>query len=469
MQILVYILFLTVFFADFTQQGVNIPKALRLMPEVISLAGTLVVVALLAKNKILSLNAKYFIFFLIFAVHLLNGIIINGTPSGAIVGGLRIYLKYIPFFLLPLVYEFSDDEIKRQMKFLLVLCVFQLPVALIQKLLIASNESGDWIRGTFATSSILSIVLISAIALLFTLYLRKQVKFFHFILFLILLILPALINETKGTLVLLPIAVFLPLIFDGHRRVEKRQMFPIALVLIFLFGGYVTVYDAFWGDRYEKQGGSVVDFFTSDRLIRYLAPRSAGYVEEDREGGPKGRIDRILISFERLEKDSVLLIGGLGLGNVTPTPVKFLSGDYEEYEEEGLVSTSFAYLLLETGLVGVILSYLFLYMVFRDALWLSKREDLAGAIGLGWMSIVCIIGVTFLYKDTIMQNVLMYLFWFYSGYLIAYRFRTRRENNAHVQIEPEALPATNIGRSFGDQKANIVRQDSRTKWLITRR
>ena len=75
---------------------------------------------------------------------------------------------------------------------------------------------------------------------------------------------------SPGTLVLLPKAVFLPLFFDRHRRVEKRKMFPIALVLVFLFGGYVVVYDTFWGDRYEQQGGSVVGFFTSDiRKIRH--------------------------------------------------------------------------------------------------------------------------------------------------------------------------------------------------------
>lgn len=467
MQMLVYILFSVVFIADFTQQGLVIPKAIRLLPEIVSLLGTFAVVGLLSKNKSITLNIKYLLFFLIFAVHLLNGIVINDTPTGAIVAGLRIYLKYIPFFVLPLVYEFSEEQIQRQLKFLLTLLVFQLPVALVQKLLIAANDSGDWIRGTFATSSILSIMLISGIAILFGLYLRKRIPTYQFAIFFILLLAPAMFNETKGTLILLPIAMFVPLYFDRDEQGMKRNILPFTLAIVFVMGTFVTVYDTFWGQRYEQQGGSVVDFFTSDRLIRYLAPRSGGFVEEDKEQGPTGRIDKILISLENLQKDPVLVVGGLGMGNVTPSPVDFLSGDYEEYEKEGLVSTSIAWVLLETGILGVIFSYIFLYMVFRDSLYISGQRDLAGSIGLGWMAVICIVGLTFFYKNTIEQNGMMYVFWFYSGYVVSRRFRL--EQRVTETLSREESKPVDVAVSVKPKAARVVRQDARTKWLVPRK
>ncbi len=467
MQMLLYILFSVVFISDFTQQGLVIPKAIRLLPEVVSLLGTFAVVGLVSKNKMLSLSTKYWIFFLIFAVHLLNGIVINDTPTGAIVAGLRVYLKYIPFFVLPLVYEFSEDQIQRQMKVLLTLLVFQLPIALMQKLFIATNESGDWIRGTFSTSSILSTMLISGIAILFALYLRKRIPSFQFAIFFVLLLAPAMFNETKGTLILLPIAMFVPLYFDRDEAGNKRNILPFTFAIVFVMGTFVTVYDTFWGQRYEQQGGSVVDFFTSDALIRYLAPRSGGFVEEDREQGPTGRIDKILISLANLQRDPVLVVGGLGMGNVTPSPVDFLSGDYQEYEQEGLVSTSFAYLLLETGILGVILSYIFLYMVFRDSLYISRQRDLSGALGLGWMAVVCIVGLTFFYKNTIEQNAMMYLFWFYSGCVVSRRFRLER--SATEALNKEKAKPVDIAVSAKPKVARVVRQDSRTKWLVPRK
>ena len=79
----------------------------------------------------------------------------------------RTFILGLPFFFLPAVYKFSDRDIAKQFKFLLICTIIQLPVAVYQRFIESKGLlSGDAVRGTLNNSSTLSVFLVCAIALL---------------------------------------------------------------------------------------------------------------------------------------------------------------------------------------------------------------------------------------------------------------------------------------------------------------
>ncbi len=437
MRIILYILFLTTLTVDYLDKILHvIPYHLELLPEVLSVVAAILIIGQLSKTKNLNLSFKYIVIFSLLGVHMINGILINSTPVAAVVIGLRVYLKYIPFFILPMVYEIDEGQISKLLKFILVICLFQMPMAIFQRFYYARNISGDWVRGTLGTSSILSMLLIGTIAIVWAYYLKRRISIKYLVILLLILFIPTTINETKGTLVLLPIALIVPILIVRKQEGNQRSLLPLILIGTIMFGGFVTVYDTIWGARYDKYGGSVLDFFTSDRIVRYLAPRASEMVQE-KEGGPVGRIDKIAAPIKTLSKDPVLLLVGVGVGNATPSPIKSLSSaEYVHYFKENLTGTSTAFLIWELGLIGLLLSMIFLYFVFKDSKRLSERDGLEGALGLGWTAVVVLIFLSLSYKNIIPSNGLMYPFWFLSGFILS---KIDRSNKKELVLEKEEI------------------------------
>ena len=85
--------------------------------------------------------------------------------------------------------------------------------------------------------------------------------------------------------------------------------------------------------------------------------------------------------------------------------------------------TDLSNLLWEQGLVGVLLFIIFFWLVLQDSIYLRARDDIAGAISLGWISVVIVISGSFVYFSTFVHNIFTYLFWYFSGYIAAQRYR----------------------------------------------
>ncbi len=417
MQAIVLLLFVSIFSIDYLVDIAGVlPSTFTLIPELLSAITLLIVIAYFTKTKILMLDSKYIILFAIFGLHIIFGIIINGYDAGPVVAGIRAYFKYIPFFLLAAVYVFSDTQIWKQLMLLLVLLVFQMPIALFQKFVIyAEYSTGDVVRGSLTTSSFLTIVLVCAISIVFAFYLKNKISLNKLIIIAFILFIPTTINETKSTLILLPIAILIPAIILKSRGESKKSIFKLFTIVGLLFVSFVTIYDLFWGERYGEDG-SILDFYTDIyKIEKYLAP---GKVIEHKE--TIGRGDLLVLPAKTLyEKDPVKLITGLGMGSVTDTPVGELEGEFSHFREEGLVQNSFSYLFWEVGILGILLSSIFMLMIFQDAKRLSRGPKLANIIGTGWLGVVPVIAISLFYKDIIPVNSLMYLFWYFSGFVAA--------------------------------------------------
>jgi len=126
--------------------------------------------------------------------------------------GLRLYARVMPFFLVPLVFRFSERQLRTQLGTLLIIALAQVPLAIEQRVQTTRasagfNISGDYTYGTMMVSSIMSIFLICVICVVTAYFLKGRLSKWQFLLLVLLLFLPTTINETKGTLLLLPLGL----------------------------------------------------------------------------------------------------------------------------------------------------------------------------------------------------------------------------------------------------------------------
>lgn len=135
------------------------------------------------------------------------------------------------------------------------------------------------------------------------------------------------------------------------------------------------------------------------------------------------RFDSIEMAVDQLSRTGNLLLG-VGIGNASPSFSDKLTGEYyKKYWQLQPGMTNLSHLLWEQGIVGVLLFIFFFWLVLQDSIYLRARDNIAGTISLGWISVVMIVSGSFVYFSTFAQNIFAYLFWYFSGYIAAQRYR----------------------------------------------
>jgi hypothetical protein len=432
MNILLYVLFLSIFFLDWISFNLGaLPRIATWLPEILSLMTVALVAMLFATRKHFTLKGKYLIFFSLLLLFTIGGIVVNKVPSGVVLAGLRSNLKYLPFFFLPIVYVFSDEQISRQLKFLLVLSLIQCPVTIYQRFIkYAAHGTGDVVGGTLGqnTSGVLSVYLACTISLIIAFYLKGRIKRSIMIILVGLLFLPTTLNETKVSLLIIPFALISPVLFLPGQMNRIKRILPVMAACMVLMVVFVKVYD-----HIMVSHGSL----TLGEFLERGGPKEYLYRGEKlrREKGIS-RFDSIELAIDQLSKTGNLLLG-VGIGNASASFSDKLTGEYyKKYWQLKPGMTNLSYLLWEQGLVGVLLFIFFFGLVLQDSIYLSTRNDIAGAISLGWISVAMIILGSFVYFCTFGENIFAYLFWYFSGYIAAQRYRadTVETRNVSDQI-----------------------------------
>ena len=430
MQFFVCLMIVSVLLVEYLVSEFSLPRPLAWLPEMISLLAVLVVIVRGIPQRFQDVDVKYFILFGIFALHILAGIVLNQMSPGVLVNGMRIYLKSLPFFFLPLVVKFEDRDLKWQLLLIASICVIQLPIAWDQRMETAARGgwTGDDTSGTLRISSFMSVFLCCAAAVAMAFYLKGRLTLKALLAFLALTLPATMINETKGTMVLLPIALLAPVMFlgkaPGTARVKKTAL---TLVLIGgFFAAFIPIYDHFMQPRW---GYGILDFIQMGRVQTYLV--------KDTELGSEdtGKIDSLFLPFEAARHDPTQLVFGLGIGNVSPSSLG--SGfDGDHFGRYGhLMGPTTALFLWEIGLVGTALAFLILYLIFREALVARSAGGVTSALALGWIAVIGITCAAWFYKKTIGSDALSYLFWFYSGVIAAASLRIRRTSMGEAVAE----------------------------------
>ncbi len=428
---LIRLLLLSVFFLYFLHHNLGvIPRFLTWIPELLAMAALFLFVLHAAINRQYFIAPKYFGLIVLYLLVIFTGMILHGTSMVSAVAGLRFYLKHLPFFLLPAVWAFSDKALVKQLSFLLPVLLFQFPIAVFQRLYhLKKWHTGDVVTGTLATSSELSIVMICTMAIVFAFYLKGRLSLKRFCLMAICLFIPTTINETKATLILLPLAFLIPIFLFKYSSVhssKKRNLMAMAMISVLFLTAFIPIYNAFYGG---EQGGITGFFLDRKQLKQYLYRERT---EADLEAGrylPRG--DALVLGFKKLAEDPVDFAFGLGAGNLIRSYLREASEETHLAKLYGVQHLAATNLLWELGLAGVIIYYSFLFTLLRDALALRRHPGATGAFALGWSAVVVIMCLCVFYKNILYLHVTNFVFWYFSGLVASATFRYRTALNLH--------------------------------------
>jgi hypothetical protein len=372
----------------------------------------------LSIGKKIRIRLVYVLFFFFLTIYLLSGIVLNAVPSGAIFAGIRRYFVFIPLFFLPSVYDFTEKQIKNQLYVILLFSIIQIPFSIYQRFYLFKYLSvGDMVTGTLLSSAVLTLNQVLFIAILSALYIKKKIRIKLFIFFLALLVLPTAINETKATLILLPIAISVPIFLGTDKIFNFKKFFLICATGIVTMAIFIPLYNHIYDTN-------LIEFFSfsnedaGTKSIKGYLYRGLTVEETDQEAG---RIDALLFPFKILHKKPFKLLFGLGIGNVNSSGIGRFKGEYTHYDKYGANTISVASMIWEIGILGFLLHLSFFYLVLQDAFKLKSSDSIFGALALGWIAIVIMLFTCLFYANIFHIKVIGYLFFYFSGIIASKR------------------------------------------------
>jgi hypothetical protein len=438
MNALILTLFTSIFFLDYLSSKLNLlPRVFTWIPEILSIIALLIIHVYFVLSKRIWIDNKYLILFSLLALDVLSGVVLQSVAPGTFIAGFRKYFKFLPFFFIPCIYNFSDRQIGVQLWFLLFLVLIQSPLAVFQRFVqfASSMHTGDPVTGTLTTSGTLSLIMICAMALIMSFYCYRKLKMSTLIILLTVLLLPTTLNETKVSFFLIPIALVMPLIFGAEPGTRLRMVVPVAALTMVAMVVFVLIYDHLIQNRvlldygtYER-GEPILEFLTSGKVEKYL------YSGKDLDKMTYvTRLDSVIIPIRILSDDWLQITIGLGVGNVSESFLAGMSGEYWLKYGRFLGVTAMGDLIWELGIVGMVLYVVFFYLVFRDALKLRRMEGLVGVLGSWWSVVMIIMTLSLIYVTTFHVNEIGYLLWYFSGYIASARYRSRI---GHLQVQAQ--------------------------------
>lgn len=414
---LLYTLIVSLFILDYLYAvlGIGI-RAMTWLPELISIAAALLIPFQTAMNKTVRIPVKYSLLLIIYFTHIALGFLLNDVTGWTILSGTRIYTKFIPIFLIPIVFPLTEKEFKRMVKFIFILAMIQFPVVLFQRfVLYAESLSGDPMGGTLghSASGVLAIFLLSVMSFLIAFYYKQQLSLPMFLMTFTAAFIPLTLNETKITFFLLPFAFLIPSFFVQIRTEIIVKLSMIFLVLLVSFMALQGIYDYFQTKRW---GYGIVTFMTMPgRAERYS----------------RRRLDPLIYSFTHgVSEDIRFMAFGRGAGNVSEGFTRLLDGKYlQQGRYYGVGDISFNKLMWEIGLFGTLLYLMFPFFIFMDGVRLSRRkEGFLGAFSLGMTSYSVFFTLSLFYTFTLDSNVLTYLFYLLGGCLVGVQGAESKES-----------------------------------------
>jgi hypothetical protein len=413
LNLLVVPMFFAVTFAAYLAGDLRIiPGSLKFLPELCSAMALVVVVARLVNGVRVRLDWRYGLFLCLLLFIISFGFFAQSVDAGPIVGGLRFYLKALPFLLLPAVYSFTERQVKVQAMWLFLLMAVQVPLAFYQKYFTWRTHwnTGDGIYGSVLTSGALSLLMLCGIAALVAMYLRDKLRLLPFVFGVGFLLAPTTINETKITILLLPLVMLVPALFMPRGQSAIRKLVPIVVTGAAAAISFVAVYAYF--AQFYHDGMPLMQFFQDKKTLEnYLYNKANKQAAHD-----LGRFDTLVFAYRRLEQDPLVFGFGVGAGNASTSAMKDFEGKYAKYYKAyGVGYTQVGYWMWELGFAGVLAYLFFFFVAFRDAVFLARSNSSFSPVGQAWATILVIYGIALGYQASFGMDSLLYPFWFYSG------------------------------------------------------
>jgi hypothetical protein len=409
-----------------------LPSYMAYLPELCSAIALLIVIARLFGGARIRLHWGYGLAIGLLLFVIVFGIAVQGVESGPIVYGLRWYLKALPFLLLPAVYPFTEKQIRAQIIWLFAIMSVQTPLAFYQKYFQFKGHwnTGDYITGTLITSGVLSLIMLCGIAAIVVLYLRDRIRFVTLLLCVGFLLAPTTINETKITILLLPLTILLPILVMPRRQRSLTKVIPILITGGVAAVAFLSIYAYF--AQFEHGGMALGEFFENKKALEsYLLNNGNKH-----RSGTIGRGDTLVYAMKKIERDPIIFGFGVGAGNASQTKQKQFEGKYSKYfAGYGIGQTQITYWLWEIGVVGVLTYVLIFVVAFRDAVVLARSDSPFALLAPAWATVIVILSIALFYQTIFGMDQFQYAFWFYSG-LCASKLWELRAARAAVTSHP---------------------------------
>ncbi|MBS0419144.1 MAG: hypothetical protein JSR66_15650 [Proteobacteria bacterium] len=438
----------------------------KFVPELLSATITVAVLLEGMRKGFGLISGKYWAAFGIAVFIIVCAFFANSEEPGPVVAGMRQYLRAMPMFLIPAVFPFTEKQTRLTFKVLLYIALAQVPIACYQRYVIwaAGRFSGDDVRGTATDSGILSIFLVAAVVVWLAYFMRKEVTRGRFIGIFLLLLLPTMINETKATVVLLPLGL-LATVVAGSASGQRMKVFFMALALLVVVGAImVPVYDYFAQNNPYKNERHLLDFFTDQKQMDTYMNTKGGTGIGSHKLARRG--DAVRVPVEYLAKDPVKLAFGLGLGNASHSNLgeQFTGRYYDLFQAFAYIS--FSIFLLEIGLLGTLIVFLLYAMVFFDAIYVARHDTnkLTGPFAVGYIGVVAVFGAATFYAALHAYAILSYLYWYTAGVVAARRVQLQQEARAPARptfrdLRRQQATAASIGFVPSRNNQNRLDQD----------
>ena len=124
---------LCVLLVEHLREALSLPRSLALLPDALSAIAAIVVIVAGTRTRFRDVDGKYVVVFGLLLMHIAAGAIANHLTPGVLVNGLRIYLKGLPFFFLPLVLAIDERSLRRQLILVALISLVQFPIAWHQR------------------------------------------------------------------------------------------------------------------------------------------------------------------------------------------------------------------------------------------------------------------------------------------------------------------------------------------------
>jgi hypothetical protein len=404
--------------------GAYAPGIVKFLPDLLSLV-TLVYVAIEGvRQRFRYVNGKYVLLFGAITVLMLCGPLANQEAPGAIMNGARIYLRAIPLFFLPAVVKFAERDIQRYLLMILGLSLLQVPVAVAQRLATAARGwfTGDYVFGTLMISGILSIFLIAVLCVMAALTLRGRISKLWFALCFMTLVIPMSINETKVTVILLPLGLLVTAALASPPGRRLRSMLQGLGLLACAAAVFVPLYD-YYNTLHNPSPFTIEEFFSDPGNIDQWLNKSAGVGT----GEEAGRGTALMAPVEAFSRDPARLVFGLGLGNASQSGLgPQFSGRYAGLYGNFVVEESISGFLFELGFLSTALILLLHWTVLRDILFVGRHDQgLYGAIAPGYVGAWIAITISLFYLTIHNFESISFMAWFFAGLFAARRERLK--------------------------------------------
>ncbi len=417
-----------IFFLRFLVEDYGfIGSALNLLIEGVCFLCLLIVFIRIARGAKLYVSTKYLVIFVLFFASTAVGAVVNSVQPGAVLSGIRNTYMYMPFFLLPLVWRFSDEQFNQQLKLIILCAVVQIPVVVWQYMFGYSRGTMDHVVGTLMVGSYLSIFLVCCMSIAWGYYLRGQLSLRRFLFLCLIFLAPTTVNETKGTLLLIPMGFLIPaLVLSVHRR--NFTMLAMTMIIVVAMATlFMLLFSVFLSDM---KNTNLMSFFLDGSFIDYLysgldenAPRDYGVLVD------VGRIDAIMYAIKYITKDVVHFFFGYGVGNVSESASSLIAGDFDKYAHMAPQMTTLSYMLWEYGAFGVGLVLVGIWMIMKDSFRLAGSESRYAVFACGWAGVVGVYFLSLPYKNILISDVNGILFWYFSGIVVSEGCRLAQENS----------------------------------------